>query len=252
MTTPLASVGFKTHTPEEAMQLATTVAERGERVATALGNYVVLNTGTRSQLWAKLDEENRPYAITPHYNGDSRSPVLLAQRVKYNNKPLDGRFLCWVNPNNNTPGFGGPLGDYTLIFECPDFAYYNFMDVPCTATVQLTATARDIAIFSTPQDYLAYPGKTCSLESVLTSSATAGDRPAYHPEAYICGIVERTQVFENPLTHYYFQWALVRAGKGYFDVCVDAAILEVPMVQGGVVAGNFHISGHIIGALQDR
>ena len=60
MTTPLASVGFKVFSTEEAMQLASVVAQRGERVGTALGSYMVLKTGTRSQLWAKLDEENRP------------------------------------------------------------------------------------------------------------------------------------------------------------------------------------------------
>ncbi|MBX9941033.1 MAG: hypothetical protein K2Y32_17355 [Candidatus Obscuribacterales bacterium] len=246
MTTPLASVGFKIFSAEEAQQLAGTVAERGERVGTALGYYMVLKTGTRSQLWAKLDEENRPYSICPHYDGDSRTKVLLAQRLKYNNRPLDGRYLAWVNPNSNTPGLGGLPGDYTVIFECPDYAYCNFMELPCVTTVQLTAAAKDISIFNSKEEYREYANKICAIGSVMTSSTTAASTPAYLPDAYICAEVLQTQVFENPYTHYYFQWALVQAGAAQFDVCVDAAILEIPMVAGGVVAGNFHISGRIV------
>lgn len=246
MTTPLASVGFKTFSPEESLQLATVVAEKGQRIGTAAGYYVALTTETGSQLWAKLDEQNRPYAITPHYQGQSRNTVLLAQRIKYSNKPLDGRFLCWVNPNHNTPGIGGLPGDYTIIFESPDYAYYSFMEVPCHATVQFTATARDMAVFSSVEDYNNYPNRICNVSTVMNSSTTAGSEPAYHPEIYLCGTVEETKVLENPLTHYYFQWALVKVGNGYFDVCADTAMLESPMAKGGVIAGNFYVSGKLI------
>ncbi|HNB18181.1 MAG TPA: hypothetical protein PLC15_22530 [Candidatus Obscuribacter sp.] len=245
MTTPLASVGFKVFSTEEAMQLASVVAQRGERVGTALGSYMVLKTGTRSQLWAKLDEENRPYSICPHFEGDSRNAVLLAQRIKYNNKPLDGRYLAWMNPNGNTPGFGPP-GEYTIIFECPNFAYYNFVEIPCNVTVQLAAAAREVSLYNSVEEYNYKQDKICPVGSVIGSAANAGATPAYLPEAYICGVVERTQVFENPFTHYYFQWALVTVGKVQFDVCIDAATLEVPMVAGGVVAGDFHLSGQLI------
>lgn len=246
MTTPLASVGFKLFSPEESLQLATVVAEKGERVSTAKGNYVALTTDTGSQIWAKLDDHKRPYAILPHFKGDSVNTLLLAQRIKYSENALDGRFLAWINPRSNTLGFGGPPGDYTIIFESPNYAFYTYMETPCTVEVQIACLAREVMVFSSVEDYNQYPGKSCPVETVLLPSNTAGNIAANEPEAFICGIVQTTKVFENPLTHYYFQWARVKVQGAFFDVCVDTAILDSPMTPGGVVAGNFNISGLIV------
>ena len=117
MTTPLSSIGFTLHTAEESRQLATTVAEKGRRVGTADGNYVVLTTDCGCQLWSKLDGDNRPYAIVPHFAGSAKSSMLVTQRIRYSDRPLDGRLLGWINPSQGTFGFGGPPGDYPYFLK---------------------------------------------------------------------------------------------------------------------------------------
>ena len=87
---------------------------------------------------------------------------------------------------------------------------------------------------------------TACKKEETTPNNTAGNFAATEPEAFICGIVQAAKVFENPLTHYYFQWARVKVQGAFFDVCVDTSILDSPMTPGGVVAGNFNISGLIV------
>jgi len=252
MATPLSSIGFKLHSAEDSWQLATVVAEKGRRVATADGNYVVLTTDCGSELWAKLDGENRPYAISPHFAGRAKSQVLLTQRIRYNDRPLDGRLLGWVNPSQGTFGLGGPPGDYPLLFEAPDYAFYTFMEVPCTVTVQMAAFAQDIEIFANLAAYENRADKTWPAETLLASGAAGlhgyqrGDKSPHANEAFINGLVMASQTFENPLTHGYFQWAGIRVMGGYFDVCVDAGLLDAPLAAGQIISGNFWISGRLV------
>jgi len=252
MTTPLSSIGFTLYSAEESWQLATVVAEKGRRVGTADGNYVVLTTECGSELWAKLDSENRPYAILPHFAGQARSQILVTQRIRYNDRPLDGRLLGWINPSQGTFGFGGPPGDYPLLFEAPDYAYYTFMEVPCTVTVQLAAFAQNIDVFSSVEDYDSRPEKTWPSETLLASGAAGlhgyqrGDANPHANEAFITGIVEATQSQENPLTHGQFQWMRVKVMGGYFDVCIDSALMKGSVAPGSVISGNFWLSGRLV------
>ena len=254
MITPLSSIGFKLQSQEDSWQLATIVAERGKRVATADGNYVVLTTDCGPELWAKLDSDNRPYAILPHFNGQAQSQILLASRIKYNDRPLDGRLMGWVNPSQGTFGFGGPLGDYPLVFEAPDYAFYTFMEVPCTVTVQLAAFAQKLDVFASVDDFNNRAGKTWAAETLLASGAAGahgqqqqgGKKSPHANEAFMNGLVERTETFENPLTHGHFQWARVKVMGGYFDICCDPVLLETPLAPGRIVSGTFWISGRLI------
>jgi hypothetical protein len=252
MPTPLSSIGFTLYSAEESWQLATVVAEKGRRVGTADGNYVVLTTECGSELWAKLDADNRPYAILPHFAGNAKSQLLVTQRIRYNDRPLDGRLLGWINPSQGTFGFGGPPGDYPLLFEAPDYAYYTFMEVPCTVTVQLAAFAQNIETFPSREVYDNRAEKTWPAETLLASGVAGlhgyqrGDQSPHANEAFITGIAEATQTFENPLTHGYFQWARVKVMGGYFDVCVDSALLAGPLIAGQVISGNFWLSGRLV------
>jgi len=252
MSTPLSSIGFTLNTPEESWQLATVVAEKGRRVGTADGNYVVLTTDCGSELWAKLDADNRPYSIVPHFAGQTKSQILLTQRIRYNDRLLDGRFLGWINPSQGTFGFGGPPGDYPLLFEAPDYAFYTFMDVPCTVTVQLAAFAQSIETCPSLEVYNSRADRTWPAETLLASGAAGlhgyqrGDQNPHANEAFITGIVEASQTFENPLTHGYFQWARVKVMGGYFDICVDVGLLATGLAAGQVISGNFWLSGRLV------
>jgi len=252
MTTPLSSIGFKLYTQEESWQLATVVAEKGRRVATADGNYVVLTTECGSELWAKLDADNRPYAILPHFAGQAKSQMMVTQRIRYNDRPLDGRLLGWINPSQGTLGFGGPPGDYPVLFEAPDYAYYTFMEVPCTVTVQLAAFAQSIETFASLEVYDSRAEKTWPAETLLSSGAAGlhgyqrGDKSPHSNEAFITGIVKASKTYENPLTHGHFQWAGVKVMGGLFDVCIDTSLLSGPLLVGQVIAGNFWLSGRLV------
>jgi hypothetical protein len=252
MTTPLSSIGFKLHSQEDSWQLATVVAEKGRRVGTADGNYVVLTTECGPELWAKLDSDNRPYAILPHFAGQAQSQILLTSRVKYNDRPLDGRLMGWINPNQNTPGFGGPPGDYPLLFEAPDYAYYTFVEVPCTVNVQLAAFAQKLDVYSSLTDYNNKVGRTWDAETLLASGAAGAhgqQGPGKSPhanEAFINGVVEATATYENPLTHSHFVWCRLKVMHGYFDVCIDPTLLEAAVTPGAVLSGAFWLSGRLI------
>ncbi|MBS1995216.1 MAG: hypothetical protein JSS86_02855 [Cyanobacteria bacterium SZAS LIN-2] len=252
MPTPLSSIGFKLYTQEESWQLATVVAEKGRRVSTADGNYVCLTTDCGSELWAKLDAENRPYAILPHFAGLAKSQILVTQRIRYNDRPLDGRLLGWINPSQSTLGFGGPPGDYPVLFEAPDYAFYTFMEVPCTVTVQLAAFAQTLQTFPSVEAYDASPDKAWPVETLLPSGTAGlhgyqrGDKSPHSNEAFIIGIVKATKTYENPLTYGQFQWAGVKVMGGLYDVCIDPELLNGPLTTGQVIAGNFWLSGRLV------
>lgn len=251
MTTPLSSIGFTLYSPEESWQLAKLVADKGRRVNTADGNYVVLTTDCGSELWAKLDSENRPYSILPHFAGQSRSQLLVTQRIRYNDRALDGRLLGWVNPSQGTFGFGGPPGDYPLLFEVPDYAFYASLDVPSSVPAQLAAFAQDIQIFDSLEAYDNRPEKKWPAETLL-AKGVAGlhghhqGEAAPPNEAFIAGIVESAQTFENPITHVQFQWAQLKVMGGHFDACIDSQLLKGALSAGNVISGNFWLSGRLI------
>ena len=252
MTTPLSSIGFKLQTPEDSWQLATVVAEKGRRVSTADGNYVALTTDCGPELWAKLDSENRPYAILPHFAGKAESQILLTSRVKYNDRPLDGRLMGWVNPSQGTLGFGGPPGDYPLVFEAPDYAFYTFLEVPCTVTVQLAAFAQKLEIFPSLAVYNSREGRTWEAETLLAAGAASAhgqqssSKSPHANEAFINGLVVDCKTLENPLTHGHFQWARLKVMGGAFDICCDPLLLETPLTPGCIVSGTFWLSGRLV------
>jgi hypothetical protein len=126
------------------------------------------------------------------------------------------------------------------------------MEVPCTVTVQLAAFAQNIQVFASVADYDSRPEKTWPAETLLASGAAGlhgyqrGDANPHANEAFIAGIVEASQSFENPLTHGQFQWAQIKVMGGYFDVCIDSSLLSGAVAKGNVVSGNFWLSGRLV------
>lgn len=244
MTSPLSNIGFKIFSAQDTIALAQLVMANGRKIGCAEGNYMAYTTKTGSQLWARLDANNQCRALNAHFVGKTQSKVLLTQRVKFNNSPLDGRFFGWVNPDPNARADADKLGDYPILFEAPDYAYYHFMELPCEVTVQLTAFPKDLKVFLSEEEFKNFPARTWPKEVVSTQivhSSSTGNAP----EAFISAVVLETEVLENPITHFYFQWAKVKVGGGYFDIVADTKILEVAMQPGAIISGNFIISGQL-------
>jgi len=244
MTTPLDDIGFKLFGQEDTINLARALMEQGRRVGTAEGNYMELTTGNGSQLWGRLDQDNNCRAINAHFQGKSRNKIMIMQRVKFNDSPLDGRFLGWINPHEHhdphNPAHQHP-GDYPILFEAPDYAWYSFLQVPCQVEVQLTAFAQKIKVYGSRHEFDHDPDRSFPQES-LRPSQNAGNSP----EAFISGVVQECQVLENPLTHYYFQWARLKVLGGEFDIAADTTMLTTPMAAGCIIAGDFVLSGRLI------
>ena len=74
------------------------------------------------------------------------------------------------------------------------------------------------------------------------------DEPDWQPKAYanFAGHVEGAEVVTNPISNRPFHHLVVRTGAGVFDVVADPAIPSGTPEVGGVVHGEFWLSGRII------
>jgi hypothetical protein len=221
-----------------------------EPLDTERGVYFRWSDPSGAEVWIQVSTEIEVLGMNPHFAGKSVVRVQLTERPDPGSpSSLDGRFHGWADPVQADDG--GLQGSYPFLFDAPDAARHDRLELPAVVTAQIAAFAHEVEAFDSPEAYAA--SQTGEVKFAAQSFIPSGlfnlsgaDAPA-RAEAVFTGLVTESERRTNRLTGKEFIWCLVDSLGGSFDVVIDPELLpNVPRV-GGVVQGSFWLSGRIIG-----
>jgi hypothetical protein len=241
-----SSIGLEVASAADMQALIDRIVEDSEYLEARGGVYVVWQAGDGPELWLQCDEENAVVGLSPHFVGTSRLRVgLVAPVERPGQTALDGSFYAWVNPR----GEDFSEGDYPLVFDCPDAAALE-VEVPCEATVQLSAFAHHLEVWADADTYdREQTEPKFASQSFVPAGLFRGDEDEPGPPvayAMFTGHVAAAEERHNPLTSTPYWYAAVVTLGGTIDVVIASELVARPLAVGNVVSGGFWLSGQVV------
>lgn len=254
MPSQFSAIGFQVTSGEDLAALASSVADRAERIRVREGEYLRWTPPSGEELWLQVTPSGDAMGMNPHFGGKSSVRVAVEARIaRETQTPLDGSFLAWANP----PAGAETGGDYPFAFDCPDSARFDDMTLPAVVDVQMAAFAQNVEVFQTEALFAASQaaqGMAFEPRSFIPSGLISPEgRPVDPPEphALLVGGVVEAEERRNTVTGVAFWWALVETIGGTFDVVIDPELLQHPPQAGNVLSGWFWLSGRVRSSAED-
>ena len=260
MASNLTTIGFDARTTEEFEELVFTAARQGTAIDSPMGSYIVWPEGPE-QLWAQVNRAGALVGGNPHFAGPARIEVAVVDAVRNNDVPMDGYVVSWANPRSDEPEVDG---DYPFVADLPDFdAATDGLELPWKGQMQVAAFARTLTCWPDDAAYEAaeqerwghretaegQPVRGFAAESFIPAGMfTPGQGENAQPtaDALFTGHVLATEILTNAHTGMTFRHVLVRSLGGEYDVVADPTVVEGEPVVGGVVQGQFWLSGRLL------
>lgn len=249
MISNLSDLGFIIQTEEEYFKLAEKAYSLGKPMKVSEGTYFCYSQKSGIELWVQMDNANEFMGLNPHYAGKSKRKVNLFEKVDRPDSELDGAYYSWAT-NSNESKVGEGL--YPFIFDLPDFQIYSNIELPKAVEVQLTAFARELACYKSENDFLKSQNNS---EIKLSPRSFVPNGSDYETEELniveeafgaFSGYIIEFKKLENELTGNDFYWLLVDTLGGEIDVVADPKFFDKDPMVGGVIHGQFWLSGRII------
>jgi hypothetical protein len=247
MPSHFSTIGFSLASQDDFAALAQQLAAEAEPISTKAGQYLRWKGIAGEEVWLQIDRGNDLIGMNPHFVGRSSVAVRVDARVQRpTDTALDGAFHGWSAPD------GGDGGAYPFVFDSPDAATYVTLRPPQVVDVQVAAFAHEIAFYDSPEAFGASQGDEkvkFASQSFIPSGLFAPDGGTTDPPealAIFTGHVNETAVHKNSITGATFYWALVETLGGLFDVVIDSTLLPAAPSRGGVLSGQFWLSGRIL------
>jgi hypothetical protein len=255
MPSQFSALGFQVTSGEGLASLASTVADKADKIPVRGGQYLRWAPPSGEQLWLQVKPSGDAMGMNPHFAGKSVVRVAVEARVARDTHTLlDGTFLAWANlPPGATTG-----GDYPFAFDCPDADTVGDLALPAVVDAQIAAFAQEVSGFDTEASYAASQAvqdMTFESRSSIPSGLISPDgRPVDPPEPhalFVGGVVEAEER-RNTVTGRPFWWALAETVGGTFDVVIDPELIPEPPRAGTVVSGWFWLSGRVHSSAGER
>jgi hypothetical protein len=244
MANHFSTLGITVQSEDAFNELIYQTATSGTVIATPPGLYICWAMGGGVELWAQATHERRLLGLNPHFSGPARMRVGITNRVeRASDTELDGALHGWADPAGDDP----ESGSYPFVVDVPDIHTLGELALPAIHTIQIAAFAHTLSVFADEEEYRRAPQDEprFATESFIPVGLfeTSGEPPAH---AMFTGRVLEAALRTNPATGAPFFWALVRTLGGQIDVVADPALVQAPLVAGGVVQGMFWLSGRVI------
>jgi len=247
----LSDIGFPVQNEQDVNVLITETIQYVESIKCPQGFYLLFADESGAEIYLQGNNEQELVGFNPHFAGKSRRKVSLTKFIERDSSELDGGFYAWANPKD----FETDAGDYPFIFDVPDFRLSHEMRLPQVCEIQLTAFAsNDFKIFANENDYsesqqdeLKYASKSFVPSGLLAFDAEDEkyDLNAARPIAIFAGIIKKFELKKNKLSGNNFYWFLVETLGGETDVVADIKLVSIEPQIGGVVSGQFWLSGKL-------
>jgi hypothetical protein len=248
----LSDIGFPTPDEQAVNEMIMHVLEHAKPIKTARGFYLVYADASGAEIYLQGNAEQELIGFNPHFAGKSRRTVALTKAIERDSSELDGGFHAWANP----PEDSGGSGEYPFVFDVPDFRTIESSELPKTVEIQLTAFAsNDFKIFADEEDYqkaqeseLKYASKMFVPSGLFAFDEKDGsiDLSVVRPVGMFAGEIKEFELKTNSLSGENFYALLVETLGGETDVVVDPKFVAQEPKIGGIVSGQFWLSGKIV------
>ncbi len=229
------------------------VLEHTTTIRCPRGFYLKFSDASGAEIWLQGNFEQELIGFNPHFAGASRRKVALTTAINREASELDGGFHAWANPLNET---GEISGDYPFVFDVPDFRLSEMPTLPHVCEIQLTAFAsNDFKIYADEKDFennqageSKFAAKSFVSSGLLAFDADdeTADLNAVRPVGVLSGSIKKYELKINQLSGNKFYWFLIDTFGGEIDVVADEKLVTITPNVGGIVSGQFWLSGRFI------
>ena len=221
--------------------------ELTETIRCPQGFYLKFSDASGAEIWLQGNFEQELIGFNPHFAGKSRRTVRLTTVIERVSSALDGGFHAWASP-------GGDAGEYPFVFDAPDFLLTAISQFPHVCEIQLTAFAsNEFEIFENEEIYYNSSEDKPMMASksfvpsglFLPDEAKTPIEPP-RPIGIFAGEIKEYELKTNELSGEKFYWFLVETLGGETDVVADPKLIPNEPKIGGIVSGQFWLSGRIL------
>ena len=249
----LSDIGFPTPDEQSVNEMIMHVLEVTEPIKTARGFYLKYTDISGAEIYLQGNLAQELIGFNPHFAGKSRRRVALNRKIERDSSELDGGFYAWASPLIED----FKKGAYPFVFDAPDFRTIEIEDFPAVKEIQLTAFAsNDFKIYADANEFDA--AQTSELKLAAKSFVPSGlfsfdeddenvDLNVVRPIAAIAGEIKEFARKTNQLSGQDFYCFLIETAGGEIDVVADPKFVPAEPKTGGVISGQFWLSGKITG-----
>ncbi len=245
----LSDIGFDIGSEEEFYKLAEKAYEKASPIEASTGTYFCYSDPSGAELWIQMNEKKELIGANPHFKGSSKRKVCLTAELDGKLSELDGAFHSWANPlDPENP----ESGEYPFVFDVPDYKTIGRVKLPQNVEIQLSAFAQELDYYDDEQDFSSKQGgefKWAAQSFVPSGLFNPNSKKAKkRPEALgiFSGIIKNVAKKKNELSGNEFLWLLVDTLGGEIDVVADLRFINKVPEVGGIVHGQFWLSGRLI------
>lgn len=240
------SLGFDVDNADDFERLVARASRDGDPIAAPSGYYLHYRIDEQVELWVQATPIGDLLDCVPHYSGESRLRIGVADLIRRADRPLDGSVYGWVNPTG--PRADG--GDYPVVIKIPDYEIFRARVAPqSVVTMQVTAFTNEIAVFESDESFAEaqVERRKMAAESFIPAGLFSDGDVGRTPEAHaiFSGHVRSITARTNPRTGKNFYHMTVSTFGGEYDVVTDSALLPQAPEIGWVIRGSFWLSGRL-------
>lgn len=250
----LSDIGFPTRSEQDINDMISHVLELAETAACPpRGFYLKFSDASGAEIWLQGNTEQELIGFNPHFAGKSRRRVGLTEAIERDSSELDGGFHAWADPTDEDVEISGK---YPFVFDAPDFRLNQIASFPHVCEIQLTSLAsNDFKIYADESEFDA--SQTDDLKRAAKSFVPTGllaldagdaavDLSHARPIAVLAGAIKEYELKTNALSGEKFYWFLIDTYGGETDVVADIKLISSEPKIGGIVSGQFWLSGKIV------
>lgn len=247
----LSDIGFPVSGEQDVNEMIQSVAKYVAEVPCYNGFYYKFTDESGAEIYLQTNLGQELIGFNPHFAGKSRRKVALTKNIERDSSELDGGFHAWANPaEENNP----ESGEYPFVFDVPDFRTIGRINFPQNTEIQLTAFAsNEFQIYESEETYLdsqnsevKFAAKSFVPSGLLSPDDNAPPVEPPRPFGIFAGEIKEFELKTNFLTNEKFYRFLVETLGGEVDVVADVKLVTIEPKIGGVLRGQFWLSGRLI------
>lgn len=246
----LSDIGFPVQSEHGVSEILMQVLEKTKEIRCPQGFYLKFSDISGAEMYLQGNFDGELIGFNPHFAGKSKRLVGLTKAIERDSSELDGGFHAWAEPGGEDVETSGA---YPFVFDVPDFRVNKINDFPKIQEIQLTAFAsNDFKMFESKaefydaQDSEPKFSPTFFIPSGLflpDENMTPIEPP--RPVGTFAGEIKEFEFKINGLTNEKFYWFLIETFGGEIDVVADPKLVFAEPEIGGVVRGQFWLSGRL-------
>lgn len=246
----LSDIGFPVQNEQDVNVLITETIKYVESIRCPRGFYLRFTDVSGAEIYLQGNIEQELIGFNPHFEGKSRRKVGLIKLIERDSSELDGGFQAWANPSDEM----AESGEYQFVFDVPDFRLNDGLDFPIIKEIQLTAFAsNDFQVFNNEVAFYYSQDAETQMSSksffssglFLTKDSLIAVESA-RPIGIIAGQIKEFELKTNELSSEKFYWFLIETVGGELDVVADIKLVPHEPKIGGIVSGQFWLSGKLL------